>query len=197
MSRSRSLCTTDGCRLIPLPAWMTVLLLALPVSGMDLKDLHAMPDLTPKKFMGLFKDFDFKFHGRLQEPNEFLLTRSGDCDDFAVVADLALNPHGYDTRLVGVRMPGLAHMVCYVINDKVYLDYNNRLYFMNLPKSEASLRSVAAKVAKSLKANWTTASEYVYTGRGQIQAVATVVKTEPESSDPPFGKRQEGIRVDF
>lgn len=170
---------------------------AYTAAALDLKEMQAQPDLTPKRFMELFKDFEFKFHARLQEPDEFLLNRSGDCDDFAVVGDLVLHPRGYDTRLIGIRMPGLAHMVCYVIDDKVYLDYNKRDCFLNLPRSDASIRVIAGKVAKSLKSNWTSASEYVLLGKGQLQAVSTVVKTNPADRDPVFGRRPEDIHPSF
>jgi hypothetical protein len=114
------------------------------------------------------------------------------------VADLVLRPRGYDTRMVGIQMVGSAHMVCYVINDKVYLDYNNRQYFVTLTKCDASLRAVATRVAKSFHANWTTATEYTHAGKRQLRAVATVVKTEPPAQDPPFAKRADsGIKVDF
>jgi hypothetical protein len=173
----------------------------LPVTtlhGLTLEELRKVPDMTPKKFAGHFKDFAFRFMGKLQEPDEFLLSRSGDCDDYAVVADLVLRPRGYDTRLVGIQLVGSAHMVCYVINDKVYLDYNNRQVFVNLTRSDASLRAVATRVARSLNANWTTATEYTYLGARQLRAVATVVKTEPAAQDPGFSKRPEGgIKVDF
>lgn len=167
------------------------------LQGLDLAELRKDPELTPKKLMSEVREFQFKFGGKLKNPDEFLLSRSGDCDDFAVMADLALRPKGYDTRLVGIQMPGAAHIVCYVIDDRVYLDYNNRIYFMNLIRCDASIRAVATKVAKSFRANWTTASEYVYQGNQQLRAIATVVKTEPPHNDPAFGERPGGIKVDF
>lgn len=188
-------------RSLPTRALALLLACVLPgatLHGLTLEELHKAPDLTPKKFAGHFKDFEFRFMGQLQEPDEFLLSRSGDCDDYAVVADLVLRPRGYDTRLVGIQLVGSAHMVCYVINDKVYLDYNNRQVFVNLTRSDASLRAVATRVARSLNANWTTATEYTYLGARRLRAVATVVKTEPAAQDPGFSKRpQGGIQVDF
>ena len=54
------------------------------------------------------------------------------------------------------------HAVCYVNDDKVYLDYNNRKYFFTLAKSGRSIRQIATKIADSFEANWTFAQEFTF-----------------------------------
>lgn len=173
------------------------LLCALGVAGvlacarldaLTVKELLDDPKLTPKRFANLFEDFAFELHPfDVQDPDQFLESRSGDCIDYAVLADYVLKPRGYETRLIRVEMIGanMGHAVCYVTDDRVYLDYNNRKYFLNLARSGESLREIAAKVADSFEANWTFASEFTYNYQeGVKRAVFTVVKTDPPARDP-------------
>jgi hypothetical protein len=160
-------------------------------------ELKSDAKLTPKRFASYFTDFEYRFHAEVQPPEVFLTTRSGDCDDYAILADMVLRPKGYETRLVSVRMPGLlVHVVCYVTQEKGYLDYNNRVYMVKVAKSGPGIREVAAKVAKSLEANWTSASEFVYTN-GVKRLVATVVKTDPPETDPLPGQARPSLQIDF
>lgn len=173
------------------------LLLLGALGAITLEELQKDPKLTPKRFASHFTDFEYVFHAEVQKPEVFLTTRAGDCDDYAVLADLVLKPNGYETHLVAVRMPGQgAHVVCYVTQEKGYLDYNNRVYIIKIEHCAASLRAIAGKVAKSFDANWTSASEFTY-GGGVKRLVNTVVKTDPPERDPPLGKVVPGLRVDF
>jgi hypothetical protein len=161
------------------------------LQAVTLEELVNDPHLTPKRFASKFSNFEFAYHPELQMVKVFLLTESGDCADYSTLADQVLRPKGYDTRLIEVRMPGsLSHAVCYVIEEKGYLDYNNRSYFSKFTHCGASIRQIANSVAKSFRANWTSASEYIHRDDGLNELVATVVKTQPPETDPPFAKRE-------
>lgn len=156
--------------------------------GLTMADLLNDPKMTPKRFADYFEDFKFERHVfDVINPNQFLARRAGDCIDYAVLADHVLSQKGYQTRLIRVEMTGknVGHAVCYVTDDGVYLDYNNRHYFFNLVRSEPSIRKIATKVADSLDANWTFAQEFTFDYDTFIKrAVYTVVKTDPPSTDP-------------
>jgi len=106
-----------------------------------------------------------------------------------------------------VRMPGLlTHVVCYVVEEKVYLDFNNRVYLSRTERSDPDLRSIAQKVARSFEANWTSVSEFTYRD-GVKQLVQTVSKTDTytvESEDkkvsagkPAEAPAKKKIVIDF
>ena len=156
--------------------------------GITMEELLDDPKMTPKRFAGFFEDFKFQRDAfDVINPRQFLSRKAGDCIDYAVLADHVLTHHGYKTRLVRVEMIGknVGHAVCYVDDDRVYLDYNNRKYFFTLTKSGRRLRDIATKVADSLKANWTFAQEFTFDYDSyQKRAVYTVVKTDPPESDP-------------
>jgi hypothetical protein len=165
--------------------------LALPVTGLcelTMDSLLSDTKMTPRKFAGLFGDFTFDTHPfDVQDPEVFLATRTGDCIDYAVLAGYVLKRNGYDTRLIRVEMVGKnsGHAVCYVTQDRVYLDYNNREYFMSLVHTAPTIREIATKVAASFEAHWTFAAEFTYDYNSCIKhVVVTVVQTDPASSDP-------------
>ncbi len=153
---------------------------------LTLESLLTDPKLTPKNFTNRFEHFEFEAHDEVQQAEAFLRKESGDCDDFAVLADYVLRQRGYSTRLVHVRLVGrFAHAVCYVVENKAYLDYNNRIYYSSLEKCGRTLREIANKVADTFQANWTTASEFTFDYQeNRKRLIATVVKTDPPSSDP-------------
>lgn len=164
------------------------LLCALAVIRLDavtLGELLTDPKLTPKKFAGYFEDFAYEYSPEVQPPDMFLQRRRGDCDDYAILADHVLKRAGFGTRLIHVRMVGrVAHAVCYVVQNRAYLDFNNRKYAFNLQRSGSSLREIAVKVADSLEANWTSVSEFTYDYKQDRKSFGvTVVKTEPPSQD--------------
>lgn len=139
--------------------------------------------MSPRKFAAYFKDFDYKFHSDIQPAEVFLETQTGDCDDYSILADKVLRKHGFTTKLVSVRMPGLlTHVVCYVVEEKVYLDFNNRVYLSRTERSDPDLRSIAQKVARSFEANWTSVSEFTYRD-GVKQLVQTVSKTDTYTAE--------------
>jgi hypothetical protein len=171
-------------------AILAVVLGATPLEALTVKELAAEPDLTPKRFANHFENFTYEFINYVQPPDEFLKTRTGDCDDYACLADLVLKPKGFDTRLIHIRMVGrIAHAVCYVTENKAYLDYNNRRYSFNLERSGQTIREIATKVARSFEANWTSASEFTYDYKTEDKkALFTVVKTDQPAKDPDRGR---------
>lgn len=168
---------------------LALLALALTpaASALTLRDLEREPNMTPKKFAGHFEDFHYDYFPYVQAPEVFLRTETGDCDDYAVMADFILRGRGYHTRIVHVSLAGsdMGHAVCYVDEDRVYLDYNNRKYFFNLTRCTPTLREIATKVARSFERNWTSASEYTYNYKeDRKRVVMTVVKTDDPAKDP-------------
>lgn len=173
--------------------WLGLLLAApaaqalKPEDRFGLKELESEPNMTPGHFADLFEDFAYDYYPYVQPPDIFLQNRSGDCDDYAILADYILSRRNYRTRLIRVELVGtrISHAVCYVTEKKVYLDYNNRKYTFNLERSSPSVREIAAKVADSFEKNWTSATEYTYNyAEGRQRTVWTIVKTSPPERDP-------------
>lgn len=161
-------------------------LLPARLDAVTLMELITQPNLTPKKFASYFEDFEYEFGHTVLPAETFLQARRGDCDDYAILADYVMRRHNQPTRLIHVRMVGqVAHAVCYVTDSKAYLDFNNRKFFINVQRSGKTLREIATKVADSLKANWTSASEFTYTyDEDKKHFGVTVVKTDPPAKDP-------------
>jgi len=172
--------------------WLCVVAssLGLPanLAAVTLADLLEQPKLTAKKFAGYFSDFAYELNGPIQPAEAFLARERGDCDDYAVLADFVLRKHNLETRLIHIRLTGrVAHAVCYVTENKAYLDYNNRAVFFTLTRCGPAIRDIAAKVADSLEASWTTASEfsYSYETRRKLM-IATISQTgEPVGQPAP------------
>ncbi|MCD6051395.1 MAG: hypothetical protein K0Q55_2799 [Verrucomicrobia bacterium] len=169
--------------------------------AVTLEELLNAEKMTPRKFAGYFKDFEYKFHAEIQPTKVFLETRNGDCDDYALLADMVLRKHGFTTRLISIRMPGLlTHVVCYVVEEKVYLDFNNRVYLSRTEKADPDLREIAQKVARSFEANWTSVSEFTYRD-GVKELVQTISKTDAYAgkgeSKAPETPAKKKIVIDF
>ncbi|HUR59307.1 MAG TPA: transglutaminase-like domain-containing protein [Opitutaceae bacterium] len=162
-------------------------LLSGRLDAVTMRSLLEDPKMTPQRFAALFEKFEFELHPfDVQNPDQFLASQSGDCIDYAVLADHVLSRKGYWTRLIRVEMVGknMGHAVCYVTESRAYLDYNNRKYVFNLERSGARIRQIAAKVADSLEGNWTFAQEFTYDYSTAIKrAVVTIVKTAPPAQD--------------
>lgn len=160
-----------------------------PALGVTLAELQNDSRLTPRRFANYFDEFDFEYHVEVEPAEMFLAEHKGDCDDYAILADFVLQPKGFATRLIHIRLAsGDAHAVCYVGRDHVYLDYNNRSFFINTTKCGPTIREIANKVAESLEASWTSASEYTYSYLTDRKImIATVVRTDPPEKDPVPG----------
>ena len=106
-------------------AVLAFLALAAPgIRAFTLADLLADRKMTPKHFAGYFEDFAWDLHPfDVQDPEVFLETRSGDCIDYAVMADYVLRRDGYSTRMIRVEMIGknMGHAVCFVTESGAYL----------------------------------------------------------------------------
>jgi len=162
----------------------------LQLNALTMEELLSDPKITPKRFADKFANFAYQYYVDVQSPEVFLRNESGDCADYAILSDYVLKRKNYETRLIRVVLVGtlLAHDVCYVVQAKGYLDYNNRIYFRNVQRSGPRLREIADKVADSFDANWTSVSEYTYTYDEDVKHLTlTVVKTDPPSTDPDAG----------
>ncbi len=153
--------------------------------ALTLFDLLTERDLTPKRFAARFETFEYEFAPEVQLPDTFLQREKGDCDDYAILADHVLKQRGLQTRIIHIRLVGrVAHAVCYVDDNKAYLDFNNRKYFLNLERCGRSLREIATEVAESFKGNWTSVSEFTYDYKeGRKRYTRTVGKTDPAAQD--------------
>lgn len=182
--------------------WLSLLAsgLAAPVDldAVTLNELTDTPKLTARKFASHFADFAYELNTPIQPAPAFLSREKGDCDDYAVLADFVLKRHNLDTRLIHIRLTGrIAHAVCYVADNKAYLDYNNRAVFFTLTRSGPDIRDIAAKVAQSLESSWTTASEfsYSYTTRRKTM-IATVSQTGASGPITPGQAKPSTFNVD-
>jgi hypothetical protein len=190
-----TLAVRTAARIVTVLAAVLLVLGSLGGDPLTLVDLQRAKALTSKKFASHFSEFTYTYREALQPPEVFLARRDGDCDDYAVTADQVLSKHNLTTRLVHVRMAGLAaHVVCYVVEDKIYLDYNNRVYLIKTEKASPDLREMAGKVAKSFSANWTSVSEFLYTN-GTKRIVRTIAKTDPPSAGDAITKP--APKIDF
>jgi transglutaminase-like putative cysteine protease len=146
-------------------------LLALPAGAatVTLKELRTAPHLTPEKFAAYFADFEFKFHAEVQDPNVFLKTKSGDCDDYATVAGEVLSASGYTPRLIAVRMKGETHVVCYIEEVGGYLDYNCRKDANKIVPCSPKLTDIARKVADSFGHDWVATYEFTFDSHERVK----------------------------
>jgi hypothetical protein len=155
------------------PATLVTANLALP---------HTLERETPDLFAHRFADFEFKYHAEVQDPDVFMATKSGDCDDFATFAATALGNSGYSTRLFAVRMKGETHVVCYVPAARGYLDYNNRGRANPWVASDGSLRDIAGKVARSFNRDWVSAYEFSFRDKRKWLVDQVVVNRSDEKT---------------
>jgi hypothetical protein len=169
------------------------------LDAVTLSELLNNPQINAKKFAGYFGDFVFEFNEAIQPASVFLAREKGDCDDYAVLANFVLKKHGFDTRLIHIRLTGrVAHAVCYVTENKAYLDYNNRAVFFTLARSGPNIRDIASKVADSLDSTWTTASEFIYSYETRRKLmIATISKTgEAVDHTSPVPGKSDPFNVD-
>jgi hypothetical protein len=172
-------------RLLPSPdpriLFLAVLLgFSVPAFGLNIEQIRKAPDLTPQTFAAFFSDFEFKFRRDVQSPEDFLATRSGDCDDFSTFAASVLRERGFTPRLITVRMPGVTHVVCYIEETRSYLDYNNRSALDRTVSCGPEMESIAESVARSYQLKWSSASEFTYE-QGTKRLVQTVLS--PKKGD--------------
>jgi hypothetical protein len=128
--------------------------------GLSMRMLRESPNLTPEVFMAYFRDFSFKLGDQLQDPDVFLDTRTGDCDDFASLAEVLLRERNFTTQLIAVFMDGQTHVVCYVQEVQGYLDYNLRGRDIPLQPSSGQLEDIADQVSAYFRTPWRSVAEF-------------------------------------
>ena len=100
---------------------------------------------------------------------------------------IVLKSQGYTPRLIVVNMPGtVCDDVCYVNEAGGFIHYDWANSALQLVGSRPSIRQIANTLANTLNLPWTSASEITFSN-GLCQIWATVVQTEPPSSDPVAG----------
>jgi hypothetical protein len=154
---------------------LSILLASTALAGpmLTLEQLRADPDLTPERFIQYFSKFEFKLGDKVQSPEVFLASRSGDCDDFASLAATVLREKKYTTRLIVVFMDGQTHVVCYVEEIKGYLDYNNRQRAAAVQATNGDLEDIANQVAAWFHSRWSSVSEFSYqNGERRFERIA-------------------------
>lgn len=151
--------------------------LCLCTRAVTLDELQQFPGLTPRLFATFFSQFEFKYHNDVQPPEIFLASRSGDCDDYATLAATVLSTRGYTPRLVAVRMPKVVHVVCYIEEERCFLDYNNRSSAAGTIASGSSIDEIANSVAQAYGLKWNSASEFTFDGKAK-RLVQTVLAHE-------------------
>jgi hypothetical protein len=159
-------------------AWVAALVILVSgerAGAVTLAELRADPNLTPERLIAHFADFKFELSRQVRQPEAFLASRCGDCDDFATLAADLLREKGYATRLVVVYMAHDVHVVCYVAESNGYLDYNRRKDAAPLVKCKGDLAAIAGSVAQSFRASWRSASEFTCRD-GQRHFVSTVFR---------------------
>lgn len=117
--------------------------------------------------------------------------------DYVVLADSVLSGEGFPSRLLLINMPGVQNAdVCYVTPQTSFLTYDATNQAFSVDPSGSAIRQIADTFAGLLGQNWTTASEFSYSN-GVSTILATVVKTEPPSSDPVAVPSTPIIQIDF
>jgi hypothetical protein len=163
-------------------SWFTLFILGSSMSllhAVTLQTLREDAHLTPERFASYFHGFKFKAFERLQRTEVFLASRTGDCDDYAVLAAAILRERGYTTRLIVVFMPKEIHVVCYVVETRSYLDFNNRRLPVRTAPSGSELAEIAEQVARSFGSNWYCVSEFIM-DRGERRFVETDFPRTPQ-----------------
>ncbi len=117
--------------------------------------------------------------------------------DYATLAYQTLPAKNYPTRLIGIYMPGLSGNVCYVTNQYNYLYCDNNTFNISVQSSGPTIRQIASSLAGILNQNWTSAVELSYSN-GVYQAIASVIETDPPSSDQVAGQQPPSpIQINF
>jgi hypothetical protein len=151
--------------------------LMTPLHALTLEQLKNDADLTPEKFAAQFSRFKYQFRAEVQEPEQFLARRSGDCDDYAVLAAEVLSGRGYTPRLIAVRLKREVHVVCYIEETGSYLDYNLRSARAKTVRTDGSYRDIANRVAAGFRCSWRSVSEFTYE-QGRKRLVQTKLQDE-------------------
>lgn len=157
-----------------------IALIAAPnVQARSLADLKAEKELTPDSLIRQFADFTFELGETIQEPEQFLQRKRGDCDDFARLAALLLAERGYKPRIVAVAMEGETHVVCYVPEVKGFLDFNHRADAKPVISCAGTLESVAEIVSAEFRSKWRMVSEVRFENTKRIFVETVLYYPQP------------------
>jgi transglutaminase-like putative cysteine protease len=148
-----------------------------------MRELRGMHNLTPENFERLFAGFQFKFHPEVQPHDQFLRTKSGDCDDFATVAAEILGSKGYTPRMIAIRMKGETHVVCYIEEAGGYLDYNTRKDQNPLVPCSPEITAIATKVAAGFRRDWVATYEFTYDPQADVKHLVNNILPNPDIAD--------------
>lgn len=108
--------------------------------------------------------------------------------DYVILSSIVLQGQGYTPRLIVVNMPGIVcDDACYVNETAGYIHYDSAHALLQFEGCHSSIRGIADSLADLLNLDWTSASEFTFSN-GLCQILATVVETEPPSSDPVAGQ---------
>ncbi len=117
--------------------------------------------------------------------------------DYSILAGGVLSAAANPSRLILVRMPGISgDDVCYVTPQSCFLFYDAPNMAFAVEPSGPTIRQIATTQSGWRGQNWTSASEFSYSN-GVSAILATVVETEPASSDPVASSSSTGIIIDF
>ena len=171
----------------------SALLISHDAFAVTFEEIHGDSSLKPETFAHYFADFRFVFNAEVQQPQSFITSRAGDCDDYATFAASELNARGFHARLVSIRMKSIVHVICYVEEAKGYLDYNYRARGTGIVPCGPGLTEIGDTVAKSFKAKWTSASEFTY-GDGVKRLVATSLATNHPQLTASASRQQQSAQ---
>ena len=157
------------------------LLAAVSAHAVNVDQIRKTPDLTPERFAEFFSDFKFRFHDEVQDPQVFLSSKSGDCDDYATVAAEVLESRGYTPRLIAVRMKGETHVICYIEETKSYLDYNCRKDEKKTVACSEGITDIARSVADSFGKDWIATYEFTYSKKEKVKRLVNQIVYSPKS----------------
>ena len=174
-------------------SWVTITNLPITAANTNLQANSAAPSALTTAFVPATQAYEVIDTN--PPPSEFY--RVVMPYDYMVLADSVLSGSGYPSRLVLVRMPGVASDdVCYVTPQSSFLFYDPANNAFAVEPSGSTIRQIATTLSGSLGQNWTSASEFAYSN-GVSTILATVVETEPPSSDPVAGASAASIQIDF
>jgi hypothetical protein len=149
--------------------------------AISVDEIRKTPNLTPERFAEFFSDFKFKFHDDVQDPQVFLNSKSGDCDDYATVAADVLESRGFTPRLIAIRMKGETHVICYIEETKSYLDYNCRKDLNKTVPCGGDITEIARSVADSFGKDWVATYEFTYSKKEKVKRLVDQIVYSPKS----------------
>jgi hypothetical protein len=154
------------------------------IQARNLADFRGEKELTPDSLIRQFADFTFELGETIQEPEQFLQRKRGDCDDFARLVALLLAERGYKPRIVAVAMEGETHVVCYVPEVKGFLDFNHRAAAQPVTQCAGTLESIAELVSAEFRTKWRMVSEIRFENAKRVFVETVLYYPQPVAQSP-------------